>query len=560
MRPTPTSPRPRSIRQNTRSVPIVHFLGLLRGVSSIFDRVLYGFIRPNTLHFMGADTQTTSRQLLPRVGLLAAPLLALLVYAVLGPRLGINLDEPPRLVAAVAVLMALWWLTEAIPLAATALVPLLLFPILGVANTKAAAAPYADPLIFLFLGGFLLGIAFEKSGLHARVALLTVWAVGSRPSALVAGVMLATACMSMWVSNTASAMMMIPIAASLVAMSTPLASASEKPPTSARPAAFEHCMYLGIAYAATIGGMATPIGTPPNAFAVSYLSRSHGIIVGFSDWMLAAMPLVAVLLPLIWVLLTKVLFPMRDLPPLAGRAFARSKLRQLGPLSGPEWTTLGVFVLAVTFWVGREPLCRVMGLVQTLPDGSKQALLTDTGVAIAAGLLLFLIPSGSRGERFVLAARDFERVPWSVLILFGGGLSLAAAMDSSGLTPTIGGLFAGLDGVPLIVLLLLVAGVVTLLSELASNTAVAATLIPVLASASEAMGVSPLLVILPATLACSLGFMLPVATPPNAIVYATGRVSSRGMMRAGLVVDIVAVAVLAGLYGTLGRLLIQGTN
>ncbi len=483
------------------------------------------------------------------------PVLAMIAYAVLGPRTGVGMDEAPRLVAAVAVLMAGWWLTEAIPLASTALVPLLLFPILGVLGTTATAAPYADPLIFLFLGGFLLGIAFETCGLHQRVALLTVWVVGSRPAALVAGVMAATAGISMWVSNTASAMMMIPIAASLVALCTPT-TASASLGTRDPSRSLAHCMYLGIAYAATIGGMGTPIGSPPNAFAVSYLAREQGTTIDFGRWMFFAMPMVLILLPLIWVFLTRWRYPLQGSPALADRSFAQTRLRELGPLSGAEWTTLAVFLTAVVFWVARAPLCELLGLVTIRPDGSVQHTLSDAGVAIGAALLLFLLPTGGRASRFVLRARDFERVPWGVLILFGGGLSLASAMDSSGLTQTIGALFSGLRSVPMVVLLLLVAIVVTVLSELASNTAVAATLIPVLASASDAMGVSPALLVLPATLACSFGFMLPVATPPNAIVYATGRVSYREMMRAGFLVDIAAVVVLAVTYGLFGGYLL----
>lgn len=509
---------------------------------------------------MPDDDAPPRHSALARGGLYAGPLVALLTHYLTGPDFSLALSDPARLVAAVAAWMACWWVSEAVPLGATALLPLVLFPLLGVSSIGAAAAPFADPLIFLFLGGFLLGVAFEKSGLHQRVALLAVWLVGSRPAALVAGVMAATALISMWVSNTASAMMMLPIAASLVAISERVTHTTTPQPATSPSAnsPLAYCLYLGIAYAATFGGLGTPIGTPPNAFAVAFLEKQHNHTIGFREWMIAAAPLVLSLLFITWFLLTRVLHPLRAVPRLPGRDFATPRLKALGPLSGAEWTTLAVFLFAVVGWIAREPISRALGLVDLRPDGSSISRLTDAGVAITAALLLFVLPTaGRRAGRTVLHAPDFERVPWGVLILFGGGLSLAAAMDASGLTNAIGSAFAGLRGVHPFVLLLLVAAVVTALSELASNTAVAATLIPVLASAAPAIGVDPVLLIFPATLACSFGFMLPVATPPNAIVYATGRITASRMMRAGFIIDVVAIALVAVIYGLTGGILLS---
>lgn len=507
------------------------------------------------------NPQSTPWGIPARKGLLLGPLLVVAVYLAF-PSLAPGLGASPRMVCAVGVLMATWWLTEAVPLAATALLPLLLFPILGVMGIGSIAAQYGDPLIFLFLGGFLLGIAFEKSGLHRRIALLIVQVFGTRPSALVAGVMLATAFLSMWVSNTASALMMLPIAMGLVAMSEqraltgadPAADPAGTPPS---PGPFACCMLLGVAYAASIGGIATPIGTPPNAFAVSYLSRHHGHELDFARWMTAAMPLVLILLPLVWLLLTRVLHPLRGVPALADRSFVRAKLKELGPLSGAEWTTVAVFLAAVAWWTGRETFCRLLGLGDLRPDGTWVPRLSDAGVAIAAAVLLFALPTAGRRDRFVLRAADFARVPWEVLVLFGGGLSLAAAMDTSGLTHAIGSIFTFFKGVHPVVLIFVVALVITALSELASNTAVAATVIPVLASAADGMGVAPLLLIFPAVLSASFGFMLPVATPPNAIVYATGRLRTAHMIRAGIVVNILAIVLLTMLYGLAGGVLLR---
>lgn len=514
-------------------------------------------MKPGATH----DPQATPWGIPARAGLFLGPLLAVAAYSVF-PSLGTGLGDSPRMVFAVAVLMATWWLTEAVPLAATALLPLLLFPILGVTGIGSVAAQYGDPLIFLFLGGFLLGIAFEKSGLHRRIALMIVLVFGTRPAALVAGVMLATAFMSMWVSNTASALMMLPIAMGLVAMSeqrevTGPNQPADPPGTLAPSGPFACCMLLGVAYAASLGGLATPIGSPPNAFAVSYLSRHHGHEIDFARWMIAAVPLVLILLPLVWLLLTRVLHPLGGVPALADRSFASTKLRALGPFSGAEWTTVAVFLAAVVWWTGREPLCAMLGLSDLLPDGTWVPRVSDAVVAIAAAVLLFALPTAGPRDRFVLRTADFARVPWEVLVLFGGGLALAAAMHSTGLTHAIGGIFAFLKGVNPIVLIFAVAVVITALSELASNTAVAATVIPVLASAAEGIGVDPILLIFPAVLAASFGFMLPVATPPNAIVYASGRLRMSHMIRAGITVNILAIVTLTMLYGLAGSFLLR---
>jgi sodium-dependent dicarboxylate transporter 2/3/5 len=497
--------------------------------------------------------QATTQNMARWAGLIGSPLLAVGVYMALSQSTEAGeLPESGRRVIALGVLMAGWWLTEALPLAATALLPLAALPLLNVAPIGTAAAPYAEDLIFLFLGGFLLGRAFEKSGLHRRVALLTLMAVGVRPGAVVAGVMVATALISMWVSNTATAIMMLPIVASLIAL---VEHSLEKHGDGAegwdtgQVHRFSMALLLGLAYAASIGGIGTPLGTPPNLQFASNARELFGDDFSFVRWARVGVPVVALLLPLAWALLVLVLYRVRAKRIPGGKAFIRGQLKALGRMRTPEVVTLVVFLVAVTLWIGRKPLSAWLGREYTGANGKTWLPLTDAGIGVIAALVLFMIPAGKgdekdgggAGRRPVLRAEDVDRVPWSILLLFGGGLSLAAAMKSSGVDLFLGKQFSGLEGLPTPVLLLVIVASITLLSELASNTAVAATTLPVLAAAAEGMGVHPYTLMIPATLAASCGFMLPVATPPNAIVFASGRLTIRQMARAGILMDVVAV-------------------
>jgi sodium-dependent dicarboxylate transporter 2/3/5 len=503
----------------------------------------------------------TSSPVVRWAGLVGAPLVAVAVYMLLaGAAADGSLPESGRRVIGVAVLMAGWWLTEAVPLAATSLVPLVLFPLLGVMPMKAAAAPYADELIFLFLGGFLLGRAFERSGLHRRVALLTLLGVGSRPRAVIAGVMGATACISMWVSNTATAIMMMPIALSLVALVEHSVAAHGEGShgwDGVQVRRFTIALLLGLAYGASIGGMGTPLGTPPNLTFVSTARELLGEEFSFYRWSKVGAPMVAILMPLAWVMLVYVLHPVKAKSIPGGKDFVRSQLSGLGRVRVGEAVTLGVFVVAVSLWIGREWLTGALELRHVGADGKTWAPLTDGVVAIAAALALFLIPAGGWKAAPVLHSSDVETVPWSILLLFGGGLSLAAAMKASGVDLYLGSLFTGLHGLPRPVLLLVIVASITLLSELASNTAVAAATLPVLASAAGGLGVHPYVLMIPATLAASCGFMLPVATPPNAIVFGSGRISMRQMLVAGMGMDAISVVVIVLFFWALGPTLLS---
>jgi sodium-dependent dicarboxylate transporter 2/3/5 len=394
---------------------------------------------------------------------------------------------------------------------------------------REAAAPYAHPLIFLFLGGFLLARAMEKHGLHRRLALFVLSRVGEGRRAVVAGFMGVTALLSMWVSNSATAIMMLPVAVSVIEV-------VEGGEAEGRVAGdgFAVALLLGIAYAASIGGIATPIGTPPNLFLLSFLADELDRPISFVGWMGMALPLVLVFLPLSWWLLTRVLHPVSaQRIEGSGERVAAARVR-LGALSRGERVVGGVFGLAVTLWLTRP-------LLNGLELGGVQPLagLTDAGIAMLAAMLLFVVPTNLREREFTLDWPTAAGLPWGVLLLFGGGLSLANAIGANGVGELLGGFAAHFAGAPAwLVVALVVVGVV-FLTELTSNTATTATLVPILAAAAPGLGLDPMLLIVPTAVAASCAFMLPVATPPNAVVFSSGRVGIPEMSRAGLWLNLI---------------------
>jgi sodium-dependent dicarboxylate transporter 2/3/5 len=462
-----------------------------------------------------------------RVGLLLGPALFAVVLLT-PPPLGVP-DAAWR-VAGVALLMATWWVTEAMPLAATALLPLVLFPLLGIVSIDAAAAPYANPVIFLFMGGFFIAAAFERCGLHRRMALAMVRLGGTGPRQLVGSFMAATAFISLWVSNTATVAMLLPMALSLVEL------VEERADFSSATAERSHhnfavALLLGLAYAANIGGLGTPIGTPPNALLVGYMAESFGRTIGFVEWMFFGVPLVLVGLPLAWVLLTRVFFPLGTERVAGGREAITAQARALGRISRAEGTVGVVTALTAVAWLTQPLLARVV------PG------LSDAGIAVTASLLLFLIPVGKRGER-ALGWDATGRVPWDVLVLFGGGLSLANGIQQTGLAVTIGKSAAAAGAMPIVLVVLVVTTIVVFLTELTSNTAVAAALLPVVTSLAVAIGGDPMLLAVPTVLAASCGFMMPVGTPPNAMVYGTRRITMPEMLKAGLATNLLFIALI----------------
>lgn len=446
--------------------------------------------------------------------------------------------------AAIAVWMAIWWASEALPVAATALLPLVFFPLFGISAFGETAAPYANPLIFLFLGGFLISLALQRWNLHRRIALHVLATVGDRPSALVGGLMLATAFLSMWISNTATAMMMMPLAASLISVLTRDADLKQE-------SGISSALLLAVAYSASIGGLATLVGSPPNALLAAYMEQRHGIRIGFADWFVIGLPVTLAMLPLTWLLLTRVVFHLGDSRGKAGSGTepgARSsagaqviadELEKMGPMTVPEKRVAAVFGLVAALWIFNPLISAWAGSID----------LHDAGIAIAGALLLFVLPSGTAPRVFLLDWNFAKRAPFDILILFGGGLSLAQAVDRTGLASWIGNGLSFFAAWPVVALLVAVALLVVFLTELTSNTATTAAFLPVVGAVAVTAGLDPLLLAAPAALAASCAFMLPVATPPNAIVFATGRLTIPEMMRAGFLVNLVAVGVITVLAG-----------
>jgi sodium-dependent dicarboxylate transporter 2/3/5 len=477
----------------------------------------------------GDRRPTTNRR--QRIGLVAGIVLFSLLVFVPIP----GLPESARQMLAVAVLMATWWVSEAIPLAATALLPLVLFPSLGLASAARTAAPYANHLIFLFMGGFMLAQAMQRWSLHRRIALHIVSLVGTNPSRLILGFMCATAFVSLWVSNTATVAMMMPIG---MAVTKQVADAVREQDLGidVTPGRFHFGidLMLGIAYAASIGGVGSLIGTPPNVLLAGVLEESYGIELSFLRWMAFGIPLVALFLPLTWIWLTRFAYPL-EIPEIpGGRRLIKEQIEALGPMGDGERKTAVVFFLTAAAWMFR-PLW-----TKWLASGE---LITDSTIAIASALVLFLLPTGSRDR--VLDWQWASRLPWEVLVLFGGGFALANGFEMSGLSGWVGDLLVSLKGAPLPIFVTAIVILLVVLTEFASNTASAAMSLPILGAAAIGMGLSPLILCVPATVAASCAFMMPAATPPNAIVFGTGYFTIPQMVRAGAFVNLIAVVLIS---------------
>lgn len=433
------------------------------------------------------------------------------------------LAQDARLVAAIAMLMATWWMTEAIPIPATSLLPLVLFPLFDIAPVGKTASPYAHSIIFLVLGGVLLGLAAQRWNLHRRFALLTVLTVGTRPSQIVFGLMFASWFITMWVSNTATAVIMVPIGGSIIALVKSLGNGEDTPKFSA-------AVLLGIAYAITIGSMATLIGQPPMALMRAYLEDTHGLSIGFGQWMLVGVPFSFTMLMLAWLVLNKIVFRAEVDDIKGGKALIESELRAMGPLSLEERRVLQVFAGAVFCWVFLPLLAKLSAVQASLPWLSN---INDTSVAMLAAILMFMIPA-SRGQGTLLEWSATRDVPWGVLILFGGGLTLSAQFTATGLSAWIGESVSGLAGLPPLLVLGVTALVIILLTELTSNTATAAAFFPIMGAIAVGLDLDPFLMTMVVTFAVSCAFMLPVATPSNAVAFATGDLPIGNMIRAGI--------------------------
>jgi sodium-dependent dicarboxylate transporter 2/3/5 len=428
--------------------------------------------------------------------------------------------------AAVGIWMGFWWVTEAVPIAATALLPLVLLPLLGIADMSEAATPYANPVIYLFFGGFILAAAFERSGLHRRLALSLLSVVGTRPDRVVLGFMISGGFISMWVSNTATVLMLLPLVNSLLHRPNRDERAGTLATTD-----FERTLLLGIAYAATIGGYGTLVGTPPNALLAGFLAQTHGVRLGFLDFMLVGLPIVLLGIPITWFVLTRLVFRVADGDSLVDTQTLADQRRALGPATRQEKFVAVVASCTAAAWITQPWLSRVV------PG------LTEAGISVTCAVILFVVPFDRQWTRAV-DWEDAEGIPWGVLVLFGGGLSLASAIQEGGLAQWIGSSVGALRTLAPLLLILLVVTVITFLTEFTSNTATAAAFLPIASSLAIGAGMNPLVLAVAAGLAASNGFMLPVGTPPNAIVFASGRLSIPQMARAGFLLDVIFIVLI----------------
>lgn len=485
------------------------------------------------------------------IGLVAGILIALIIYFVM-PN---NLGAWPRLTAAIAAVMAIWWMTEALPIPVTALLPIVVFPVLvpaeesgGGIEVDDVGANYGSNIVFLFMGGFLLALAMQRWNLHRRIALLVLRGMGSNTSTLIGGFMIATGFLSMWVSNNATAVMMLPIGMSVLVLlrkmtesdsSTKEAgteatigdeSAEEIAPTKSR---FGTAMMLAIAYAASIGSTGSLIGTPTNALLAAYMNSAHGYTIGFGRWMLVGLPVAVLLMFAAWFILVKVLFKpeVHHLP--GGKELIHSEYENLGPMSSAEKRVLSLFIAAAVSWIS-IPL-----ISQQLLD-LDSTMISDAGIAILAGILLFLIPAGTQRGVRLLNWQSALDLPWGVMLLFGGGLSLSSQFTDSGLSKWLGTRIEGLAGAPVWVIVVIIVIGILALTEMTSNTPVAATFLPVASGVAMGTGIAPLMLCAPVAMAANNAFMLPVSTPPNAIAYASGYVRIGQMIKGGLLINVAA--------------------
>lgn len=429
----------------------------------------------------------------------------------------------------VLLLMAIWWATEAVPVAVTALLPLALFPLLNVVDFQSAADPYANKNIYLFLGGFILALGIQSSGLHKRMALKMIIAVGSSGSTLVGGFMLVAALLSMVVMNTSTTLMLLPIGLAVcgvIAKTIPDISSKQQK-------YFDTALMLGIAYAATIGGMSTIIGTAPNLVFVSFMEEQYGVVIDFFSWMKLGVPVAIVMLFSAWVILTKIVFPTNFNASTETKNKLKSMLIELGPLTKDEIKIAFIFSIAVIAWITSRLVRETFGIG-----------IEDAGVAIIVSILLFMIPS-SNMKNDLMQWDKTAQLPWGLLILFGGGLSLAAQVSGTGLGIWIGQGLTILKSVHPLVLVFAIATLIIFLTEMTSNVATTSTFLPVIGALAIAIGVIPVSLTIPVCLAASCAFMLPVATPPNAIVYGSGKFTIATMMKAGFALNIVGIFVVA---------------
>lgn len=461
------------------------------------------------------------------IGLFLGPLLFLVFYFT-AP----TIDYPPMLlVLGVTSWMVTWWITEAVPIPITSLLPLILFPILGIFDIGAATAPYSDPVIFLFMGGFIIALAMEHNKLHLRIALKIISITGSKPNGIILGFYFATFLLSMWISNTATAVMMLPVALSIVEL------LRVQNPLIEKEKGFKNfclALMLGIAYAANIGGVMTIIGTPPNVVMVGMMKQFLDVSVDFNRWLLIGIPLGLLMLGIMYVLLVHVFFPNKMAEIAGSEELVQSQLKELGPMGKAE-TRVSILVLVTALgWIFRAPINNLLGTT----------VLNDTLIAMIGGTLMFVVPAGQQDKKFLIGWQQMDRMPWGILLLFGGGLCLAKAMEASGIVLEVGNFVSSFKNVPQWVLILMLTLLSLFLTELMSNVALTTIFIPVVIGIATGMGIPPLILVIPVTLAASFAFMLPISTPPNAILFSSGLIKMKDMIRAGIWLNLIATIII----------------
>ncbi|MFC1729876.1 SLC13 family permease [candidate division KSB1 bacterium] len=488
---------------------------------------------------MPDDTTSSGYSLRQKTGLILGPVIFIILLTIPAPG---GMPPAAQRTLAVAAFMAVWWISEAVSISATALLPIVLFPLLGIKNVRETTAAFGDSNIYLFFGGFLIAAALEKCRLHLRIAYSIVTLIGRNPRQIILGFMIATAFLSMWISNTATTLMMLPIGLAAIVAVTGLEETDRKTARN-----FGTVLMLAIAYSASVGGIGTLVGTPPNIVFVASAESLYPEYpeIGFFQWMVFAIPVTLVLLPLIWVMLTRIIFKISGESIASARTTLMEKRRSLGPMNYDEKVTLTVFILTAAGWIFRRDINLGSFVVPGWSDlFSHPEYINDATVAVAAALVLFAIPTDRKFSSFMLTWKEARNIPWGILILFGGGIALASGFTSSGLSEWLGQNLETLQALPTWMFIFMVALLVTFLTELTSNIATASIFMPVMGGLATGVGFHPYLLMLPAVLSASCAFMLPVATPPNAIVFGSGKVNMLDMVRTGVVINIVGAVII----------------
>lgn len=445
------------------------------------------------------------------------------------------LNENAWKVIGAALWMVVWWITEAAPIPVTALLPIILFPLTGVFTIDEATAPYANKIIFLFMGGFMLGLGMERHNLHKRIALTLIKKTGTNPNGIILGFMLTTAFISMWISNTATAVMMLPIALSI----TQLLDIDENASQGKR--RFALGLMLGIAYSANIGGTATIIGTPPNVAWVGFMNDMLGFEVTFAKYLIIGLPICIIMLVVTYLMITKVMYPSKLKSLSESAQVIDDQLKALGKISKPEKYVAIIFVGTALTWILR-------GSINNWLDTN---LLNDSIIAITGGTLMFITPVKLRENQFLMEWEYTRKLPWGILLLFGGGLTLAKAMEKSAIVEFVGESIAGSGDINLLLLTAGLTAFMLFMTEIMSNVALAVIFVPVVIGISQSLGVNAMYLTIPVTLAASYAFMMPISTPPNAIVFSSGMIRMKDMIRAGILLNIIAIILLVILSKTL---------